>query len=321
MKRYIYFSLILLAISFILVSCETEIVVDLPQPTDKIVVEGHIENGLPPYVLLTKNQPFFGGIDLNDIGKYFVRGARIWVSNGSDSVKLQEYDKSVLALLPDSIVIALAAEFGLNITSVEEFPDISIYTVPINKLFLGEIGKTYSLRVKSGNTTLTAVTTIPGLVNFDSLFVIPHPNIENDTLVRLKGHLNDPAQLGNYYRYFTKANSGPWLTDFGTVFDDAFINGKSFDIQIPKGIDLSEKDDISFDPETFGFWNKKDTCYVRLAVIDKPHYDFWRTLENEEANQGSPFGTATKVLSNVYGKGGLGIWGGYGSSYSVYVPR
>ncbi|MBK7504331.1 MAG: hypothetical protein IPI52_04370 [Bacteroidetes bacterium] len=56
---------------------------------------------------------------------------------------------------------------------------------------MGEIGKTYSLRVKSGNTTLTAVTTIPGLVNFDSLFVIPHPNIENDTLVRLKGHLND----------------------------------------------------------------------------------------------------------------------------------
>lgn len=321
MKRILIYNFIAVCLLFLVVSCETEITVDLPQPTDKIVVEGHIENGLPPYVLLTKNQSFFGGLDLNDLGKYFVRGAKIWVSNGVDSVKLQEYDKSVLALLPDSIVVALAAEFGFNITSVEEFPDISIYTVPINKIFLGEPGKTYSLRVKVENKTLTAITTIPNLINFDSIFVVPHPNIENDTLVRLKGRLQDPSGLGNYYRYFTKANSGPWLTDFGTVFDDAFINGKSFDIQIPKGIDLTDKDNVNFDPETYGFWKKTDTCYVRLAIIDKPHYDFWRTLENEEANQGSPFGTATKVLSNIYGKGGLGIWGGYGSSYSVYVPR
>ncbi|MBX7224388.1 MAG: DUF4249 domain-containing protein [Chitinophagales bacterium] len=320
--RNILFLLSIIAISILLLtSCETEITVDLPDPEPKIVVEGHVENGLPPYVILTKNQPFFGGLDLNNIGDYFIHGARIWVSDGTDSVKLVEYTRDILYALPDSVAIAIAAEFGLDIDSVEEFPDIAIYSVPFNKLFLGEVGKTYSLRVKVEGKTLTASTTIPPLVFFDSLFVVPHPNPDNDTLVRLKGRIKDPDLPGNYYRYFTKANSGSWLTDFGTVFDDAFINGQSFDIQIPKGTDLSEKDDVDFDPETYGFWNKTDTCYVRLASIDKPHYDFWRTLETERANQGSPFGSATVVLSNIYGKGGIGIWGGYGSSYSVYVPR
>ena len=55
MKKYIYI------ISLLLISCQEEITLDLPNSQDKIVVEGSIENGFPPIVILTKNQGYFDG--------------------------------------------------------------------------------------------------------------------------------------------------------------------------------------------------------------------------------------------------------------------
>src|SRR5688572_23112344 len=47
-----------LAIS-LLASCEKEITVDLPITDPKVVVEGTIETGEPPFVLLTRTQSYF----------------------------------------------------------------------------------------------------------------------------------------------------------------------------------------------------------------------------------------------------------------------
>ena len=50
MKKYLFLILI------ILLSCQEEITLDLPQAEDKLVVEGAIEPGFPAYVILTRNQ-------------------------------------------------------------------------------------------------------------------------------------------------------------------------------------------------------------------------------------------------------------------------
>ena len=42
-----------------LIACEKEITVDLPRTDPKIVVEGTIETGRPPLVLLTRTQNYF----------------------------------------------------------------------------------------------------------------------------------------------------------------------------------------------------------------------------------------------------------------------
>ena len=57
----------LLPFALISISCEKEIKLKVSAPSNAYVVEGHIENGLPPYVLLTKNSGFFGNININDI--------------------------------------------------------------------------------------------------------------------------------------------------------------------------------------------------------------------------------------------------------------
>ena len=53
----------ILFIIILFTSCQEEISLELNQARDKLVVEGSIEPGFPPYVILTKNQGYFSKID------------------------------------------------------------------------------------------------------------------------------------------------------------------------------------------------------------------------------------------------------------------
>lgn len=304
---------------FIFTACEKEIKLNIKNNPNEIIVEGHIENGLPPYVILTKSISLYDNININKLGNFFVHGATIIVSNGNDSVQLVEYNSSILQTLPDSIAIALAAQFGIQIDSAGDFPDVSIYTVGLTDTnFIGEIGKQYDLRIEVDNQYLTSTTSIPQPVYFDSLWLMPHPNAAfADSFFQVYGWLKDPPAFGNYYRYFTKADNQPFLISNQSVFDDNFFNGKAFQIFIPKGKPIgSNPSDFNFN--TDGYWDIADSvCTVKLCQIDKAHYDFWRTLEANRSSQGNPFGSFVLVKSNI--KGGKGVWGGYGSITGSYV--
>ncbi len=317
-KNYIALFVVCTLTIFFFNACEKEIKLNTNSYENAIVVEGHIENDLPPYILLTKSTPFYGNISLNDISSYFVRGAIITVATDDDSVQLVEYNAAFVKLLPDSVVYALAAQFGLNIDSVGDFPDISIYTIALSDTrFFGRVGKKYDLRIEVDGKILTSSTTIPQPVFFDSLWIQPHPNPSYaDSFFQLYGRLKDPIENGNYYRYFTKADKGSFLVSDRSVFDDGLINGKSINYFIPKGHPIGQFSEQDFN--TSGYWNVQDTvCTIKLSTIDKPHYDFWRSLEANRQSQGNPFSSTIFIKSNI--NGGLGIWGGYGSITSSYV--
>ena len=106
------------------------------------------------------------------------------------------------------------------------------------------------------------------------------------------------------------------MPGYNSVFDDALINGTSFDFPLDRGIDRNI--DSTFN--NYGYFNRGDTIIVKWSAIDKSHFDFWRTLEFELGSTGNPFASPVKVQSNVVG--GLGIWGGYSSSYdTLVVPK
>ncbi len=312
--RYIYI-FIIFSFSFFFFACEKEINLNLKDPQNAVVVEGHIENGIPPYVMLTKNSAFFSNLNLNNIASYFISGADVKIITGGDTIQLQEYNGALLQALPDSVVIPLAQQFGLNISSASEFPPIIIYTVSIaDSLFTGEFGKQYDLLIQYDGKQITSTTTIPLPVTFDSLWIEPHPNAAYaDSFFQLYGRLREPATQGNFYRYFTRADDEAWLVSDQSVFDDAFINGLTFKIFIPKGHGFGAQASTNFN--TSGYWNISDSvCTVKLMSIDKPHYDFWRTLEANRSSNGNPFGSFVYVKSNV--NGALGVWGGYASTVS-----
>ncbi len=311
------FLFVLLSGFIAVISCEKDIDIKLDSPVDQIVVEGYIENGLPPYVFLSRNSPYFGDFDVNDLSKYFVSGARITVFNHKDTVELMEYSSALINLLPEEERLELSKFFQIPLDSNFQLPDITVYTVPIESGFVGEFNEYYNLRIEVEGKVLTATTTIPEPVSFSKLWVEAHPNPKYDSLVMLYGRVKDPDTLGNFYQYATRRNSSFYTKNFQSVLDDLLANGQEFDIMIPYGVERFTDEDFDFN--TFGYWHKEDTCYVKLSCIDRAHYEFRRSMEDELGNQGSPFGSFTRVRTNI--SGGLGVWGGYGSTINVYYPK
>lgn len=321
----------LAAILLFLTACEEVITVDLPIGDPKVVVEGTIETDGVPLVFLSRSFPFFGDVDINDIESLLIRGAAVTVSGEEKTVLLMEYDRETLMNLSEAdfalIEPILSQYLGFEVSQdfVEFLPDISFYTVaPDDTDFLGEENHNYGLHIRLtddpvfGTRELTAHTYIPGRISLDSLWVEPHPNEEIDTLFQLRTRLDDPDTTGNFYRYFTRANTGPWLTASSSAFDDAFLDGESVPFTVVKGQTEREKLEGG-DFDVIGYWSPGDTAHVKLSMINEAHYDFWRTVENEKGNLGNPFGSFTVIASNV--EGAVGIWGGYASTeISIVIP-
>ena len=289
-------------------SCEKDITIDLPDSADKIVVEGHIEPGQPTYVILTKNISFFTTTGISDLNNIFVKGAVVKVSDGTQTVLLDEF---CLNDLPPGLKEQVLEFLGISESQAQN-TNICAY---VSLSLMGEVGKSYTLTVETAEHSLSAVTSIPSPVLLDSLWTIPDPEFA-DSLVALWMQIKEPDTLGNYYRYFTKANDEPFYPGyFGSVFDDQFANGSILRLFVDKGYSRSE--DIDFD--TYGLFRKGDTIIMKLASIDRPHFRFWSTIEDQILS-GGPFSTPTYIQSNV--KGGLGIWGGYGSDQdTIIVPK
>ena len=280
----------LLAI-WLLGSCTTEITVDLPQPSEEIVVEGYIDIGTAPSIFLTRNSPYFGDFDLNDLDQYLVDSAIVIVTNG---------------VLTDTLV-----EDCFTFMDSSRTLRVCEYRAE-NPTIFGEENTIYEIKVWAEGKFLSAKTKIPGRVNVDTLWTEPHPRAEYDSLVRLIAVLNEPDTLGNYYRLFTKRNSEPFYV--AGIFDDRLFNGQDYKAWVQRGNDPD--DDFNF--ETYFYFRKGDTVITRLASINRAHYDFWNSLSADGG--GSPFSSATVIKTNIMG--GLGIWGGYASEYdTIYISQ
>ena len=305
--------IITVLIIFSFIACEKEYIPDLPDTSDDVVVEGYIEAGrdaTPAYVILTKSLPFFK--EIKNANNLFINGAEVLVSNGKDSVRLQEFCWKDL----DPSVRAQAAQaFGIDLDSVNANFNFCVY-LDLAQRIKGEVGKTYKLTIKTKEgKILTAQTTIPRTVGIDSAVFIKPPGINNnDTMAQLRAYANDPKGA-DYYRYFTSVNGSAYVAGGSSVTDDAFFDGINTKFNLFK----SEPRGGDTDPSVFGLWKRGDTISIKFCTIDKAHFDFWNTLEYN-ANSGGPFSSYTRVKHNVVG--GLGIWGGYNASYyDAIVPK
>jgi hypothetical protein len=127
----------------------------------------------------------------------------------------------------------------------------------------------------------------------------------------------DPPGFGNYIRYFTKVNGEPFYPGFASVFDDQIIDGKTYSLQLEKGVNRNEEIDL----ENYSFFERGDFVTVKLCNIDKATFDFWRTVEFSYSSIGNPFSSPTKVLGNIQG-GALGYFGGYAAQFiSIAIPK
>lgn len=292
--------------------CEEEFVPEVSTEAREIVVEGYIEAGdrpLPPYVILTRNVPFFTELQAEELEDIFVHDAVVSVSDGDREVVLSELCLSELNAEQQELASRLLGRdlqaLGFNFCAY----------VDLAGAMRGEAGKIYRLSIEAEGRQLQALTGIPPHAGLDSLRFVEPPGEPNDTLAQLRCFIQDPAGQADFYRYFTGVNNGPLQTGLNSVIDDRLFNGQNFEFPLLK----AEPRNGDFDPATFGLFRRGDTVQIKWANIDEAHYDFWNTLEFNAANQG-PFSSYTRVASNI--SGGLGIWGGLSASYyTLVVPE
>jgi hypothetical protein len=287
---------ILIVVVLFFCSCEKTIDIKLDAQDDILVVEATIENDAPPVVTLTRSLNYFGQLNPSMLNNLFVRNAQVFISNGQTTHQLKEY-------------------------TVERGPGFRLYYYGIDSnnlatAFKGSLNTSYELKIISEGREYTARTTIPPIrKSIDSLWW--KKGTYTDTAkVEVLVRLTDAPGNGDYLRYFTKRNNSPFLPAENSVYDDLFIDGKSYEVPVDPGIDRNNR--LTSEENAF---RRGDTVVFKLSMINKTTYDFWRTMEYSYQAIGNPFAAPINVAGNI-SNGALGYFGGYASQYrTLIIPR
>ncbi|MGB0916241.1 MAG: DUF4249 domain-containing protein [Flavobacteriales bacterium] len=148
-------------------------------------------------------------------------------------------------------------------------------------------GFTYDLTIQNGDETITASSTMPELVEIDSLYFeesfFPTPDgEEQEYMIHLV--FEDPAEIENYYRVMVTVNDT--LQDRKSVTSDEFTNGNVRDyLFFGENIHLG------------------DSVQIELWSINREAYDFYTTLDDVLS---SGFGSSTPYNPITNLSSGLG---------------
>lgn len=307
-----------------LASCVKEVKVELPDYEPKLVVEGIIEKGLPPYVILTKSVPYFDTITDETLNNLYVRDAVVKVSDGTKEVELQRFCSDELTPLQ----IQFISNFlGTDVTELVN-QDICVY-VSITDDLLGEENRTYDLTINYQGEEITASTFLPQSKALDSSWFQVFEG--EDNLGYLWANLSDETGVNNYYRWeamrineYTEGEligeqkDQRFIAPLGSAFDDKFFDGKSFEFNVYRGeIPNSTKDDDS--GEEAGFYKVGDTVIVKFSSTDRETFRFLSVMEDQLATEGSPFASPSTIPTNLVGENVLGLWAAYSPVYDTVI--
>lgn len=252
-----------------------------------IVVEGWIENGGFPVVMLTR--PLYLSNDwqyIDSLSDYIVRWAKVTISDGTDTVVLTgKYDKGY-------------------------FPPY-IYTTSWMK---GEVGKTYVLTAEYRDLRVYAVTSIPTLQSDNCSFKV-EKRTDSDSLYQIKLHFTDNPVQKNYYQIFTRVggNVKQYLVSYLGSIDDAVL-GKETDVFAYRG----HQKILNYEYNPYFFLD--DTVSVKFAQVDSVSFRIFDDYTKMLSLSGNMFlSKSTYLETNVIG--GYGYWCGYSAITRHIVIR
>ena len=258
----------------------------LPDDSGQMVVEGWIEQGQSPHILLSLSAPFFSEIDSSTLRNYAVLRAKVTVTGENQS--------EILTLKPNTTYFPPYYYFGTEI--------------------VGKLNSTYTLNIENKGVVYSATTTIPELVRPDSVWF--ERLITDDTLGLLWIKFTDNAQSVNFYRTQTKrlGKDTRFVPTLTSAFSDELFNGEQITIFRKRG--QGSVLEIANDQ----YYSVGDTVVLKFSSIDKKSYDFWHSVQLNQISSSNPFAASEiKVASNI--QDGLGSWCGYASVYDTVIAK
>ena len=253
-----------------------------PEQKPQLVVEGYIDDGGFPVVMLTTTLPVsMEPQQLDSLGDHLLRWAKVTVNDGEQEV--------ILTGMADNAF----------------FPPF-IYTTGKMR---GQSGRLYTLTVDYESYHATAKTTIPPVPVVDSVKVMP---TAIDSLYSVSLFLTNNIMQRNHYISFVRIgrNSRQWLPAYlGLMIEDR-IDVQTQEILVNRPWLVT--DTIEYTP----YFSEEETVMVKLANIDNQAYQFWKDYENNinfARNPLLPY--SNNIHSNI--EGGIGCWYGCGA---VLIP-
>lgn len=289
----------LLAILFLVpaVSCEADWVVY----PDQFVVEGTIESGGNPVVILTKT-----------------------ISPSEEDLDVMEEYMKLLSLDP-----VISVSDGNDTVLLDDMTFEGVFPAYTTSRMVGEPGKTYTLDIRCNGQHLTAVTSIPAPRDIDSLMVYKAGS--SSGRYGITAGFSDDRSIHSFYQFFVMngtagdarfypAGSGMidnWnLNTYCTTADTAGLWHKVYQ-NIHKEL-LSDNDSEHREPSVM--FEAGDEVTVKLATLDSVSSEIWRGLDRGTKTDIGFVAIIENLKSNV--NGGMGFWCGLGvSTASVTVGR
>lgn len=308
LKKTVLFVLLLILNA----SCTKEVNVEIPGYAEQLVVDGRIETGSFPIVLLSKSQNVYAPTDLEAYLNSFVSDAQVDVSNGSTSVNLSLLPVSSLPLESKKM---LAEMLKLNLNELQLLP-IQVYSTTDASL-IGEVGMTYTLDITYQGRNYSGSTSLLAPVALNNLFW--KADESNSEYGYSWANLTDPANEYNAYKWEAKrinlTSSGEYLDDLfkrAGYFDDHFFNGLTFEFSVENP--LKRKDSTHL--EAFKrYYRLGDTVVIKLSRLDNAVFNFFDKKSAQLENGGNPFATPVNIPSNI--SGAFGIWAGISPWYDT----
>jgi hypothetical protein len=286
--------LLLTFLVLIAASCSKEVEIEQPPYTQKIVVDGYIEQGKPAFVFLTLSSPFLTNYDSVSIRQSFLNYAKVVVESSKG-------EEEVLTLFrQDSF-----------------FPPFVYRTVEIE----GEVGITYTLKITVLGKEVTAVTTIPQPPALKEV----RYNAENDSMGYLEV-LHQRPTSGVLYMFAqirsTKVDkafhpsSNPMLSiqaaNDESVWQQVWRSRESM-------LYFSNPKNYYYQPDYHPYqYINTDTIWLKLGAVDSVSFNVLLSMFMDLSNRENPFAfNGNKIQTNI--EGGIGRWTGIGVAPAVWI--
>ena len=302
-QKIAFLSLLIMGLN----SCSKEVKIDIPGFDEQIVIDGSIETGTPAIIFLSNSKDIYAPTDINSYLNGFISGATVTVSNGTITDTLTEICTDNLPAGFESIA---AAFFGLPI---EQLVNLHLCAY-VSTGLVGEVGKTYTLKVLYNNKTYTSSTKIENPTALDNLFWREQVNLPGYGFSWAK--ITDSPIMGDAYRWEVK-NLGDlfYSKPFQPFTDDRFYNGKTFEFSVENPMSFKDQ---TIENQYKGYYKLGDTIVVKFSKLGKKEYQFFEKKYNQIYSGGNPFATPTNIPTNIEG-GALGIWAGFSPWYDTLI--
>lgn len=298
MKKIVFFIWIIVGL---LVSCETPISITLPEHSATTVVEGWIENGQHPVVIVSHSMDYYSSI-------------------GMDAI-LASVEKNCIVKVTDSDGNEEQLQLGFTYDHIFGLLNAAY----VGKSLVGQPGKTYYLYIEdTAGNIYTSTTTIPqNTVQVDSVKInIEHPE---DTTALGRIYFTDNSSTYDCYRFFTKVKNLDVIYTqilYG-CYDDLTFSGKQMNyemIRMPmSNLDVSAL--LGIDAEEYArmYFKKGDTVYVKSTITDTATLNYWFPMQVDINMMMMPFRISGTYPTNITGDNVIGIWSGYHARYDTLV--